>query len=123
MQKPSLGRRVLAWVATIGAGALGALILGEYEFSGWTPYVSGVLFGLVLSEVELTIGRDHRVAAAGAVGILTAGGLSWAAWISSGRGVAPIPVSAWVGAALGAVVAFSWIRWSAKRGASSPTGP
>ena len=38
------------------------------------------------------------------------------AWISSGQGVAPVPLGAWVGAALGGLVSFGWVRWSGTRG-------
>ena len=42
--------------------ALGALILGEYEFSGVTPIGAGILFGLVISEVVIEIcGTRHPV--------------------------------------------------------------
>jgi hypothetical protein len=106
-------------VATAASAALGALVLGEYELVGFTPYVSGALYGLAVAEVALTLGRDSGTGVAGACGLLTAVGMAWGAWISSGRGVAPIPTGAWFGAALGGLVAFGWVKWSGKRGGGS----
>ena len=40
-------RAVLGLVCAAAAAGLGALILGEYEFTGSLPYVAGPLFGLV----------------------------------------------------------------------------
>jgi hypothetical protein len=105
-------RRALAIAATVLTGVLGALIVGEYDLHGFTPYVSGVLFGLVAAEVELAIGRDAGRLSAAVVGVCAAGGLGWAAWISSGRGLAPVPWGAWLGVAIAAVVGFGWVRFS-----------
>lgn len=105
-----------ALAATALAATIGALIVGEYELVGFTPYVAGLLFGLGVAEVELTIGRDARVRAATAAALLAAGGWLWAAWISSGQGVAPFPLGGWVGAAVAGAVGFGWVRWSGARG-------
>jgi hypothetical protein len=106
----------VALIVAAAAAAFGALVLGEYELVGLTPYVSGVLYGLAVAEVALTIGRDGGRLPAALCGVLTAGGMAWGAWISSGQGVAPVPLGAWVGAALGGLVSFGWVRWSGTRG-------
>jgi hypothetical protein len=98
-------RVALAVVVAALACALGALILGEYEFSGATPVGAGVLFGLVVSEIVIEIaGVRSRV-----LGVVTAafvaGGLGWAGYVSSGEGLRPFPTGAWVAMALGAVAA------------------
>lgn len=116
---PSVARRIAAVTATAAAAALGALILGEYDLSGATPYIAGVLFGLAMAEVTLTVGRDARVWAAAASAALAVAGWMWAAWISSGQGVAPIRLGEWLGAVVAGVVGFAWVRWSGKRGGSS----
>ena len=112
---PGPVRRVVGMVATLLTGVLGALIVGEYDLHGFTPYVSGILFGLVAAEVALAIGRDNGIGPAAVVAVAAAGGLAWAAWISSGRGVAPIPLGAWLGVGLAAVVGFGWVRYSGRR--------
>jgi len=116
---PSVARRIAAVTLTAAAAALGALILGEYDLSGATPYIAGVLFGLAIAEVTLTVGRDARLWAAMTSAALSVAGWLWAAWISSGEGVAPIPLGAWLGAVVAAAVGFAWVRWSGKRGGSS----
>jgi hypothetical protein len=87
------------------ACSIGALILGEYEFSGATPIGAGVLFGLVISEIVIEVGATR----APIVGVLTAamvaGALAWAAWVSSGEGLRPFPTGAWIAMALGALAA------------------
>jgi hypothetical protein len=98
-------RPVLALVAAAVVCALGALILGEYEFNGVTPVGAGILFGLVISEIVLEIGaRRHPL-----IGLLTsamvAGALGWAGYVSSGEGLRPFPTGAWVAMAFGAVAA------------------
>jgi hypothetical protein len=109
---------MLALAATGLAAAMGALIIGEYELVGFTPYVAGLLFGLAVAEVELTVGRDARVPAAVSAAVLAAAGWLWASWISSGQGVAPFPIGGWLGAVVAGVVGFGWVRWSGTRGAS-----
>ena len=96
----SVGRRIGAGVVVVAVATLGALILGEYEFSGVMPYAAGVLFGLVLGEIAVAVAGGRS----GAVGVVTgaagAAGLVWAAWISSGEGLRPFPAVAWVAAAI-----------------------
>lgn len=117
-------RLPLAVVAGAAVAALGALILGEYEFKGTTPYVAGVLFGLVVAEVVVTVGRRGGAALAATVGALAAGGLVWAAWISSGRDWHYVPNAAWIAVGLGAVVGGARaLRWSGPPAGDSPPGP
>ena len=96
-------------LAGAAASALGALILGEYEFAGATPFVAGVLFGLAVAELMLTVARfpTPRLAVGGAS--MSGAGLGWAAWISSGRGVSPFPAVAFVAIGVGVVVSGGWI--------------
>jgi hypothetical protein len=86
--------------------ALGALILGEYEFTGALPWVAGPLFGLVLGEVVVGVGRSRHVAVAAVTAALSFAGIAWAGWIDSTEGVEPVKGLAWVSAILAAASGF-----------------
>ena len=111
----SAKRQAVAVLAGAATAALGALILGEYAFSGATPYVAGVLFGLAVAEVALTVARVGGRLLAVVAGAEAGLGLLWAAWISSGRGVAPIAGGGWAAVAVGAVVAAGWVAVPSRR--------
>ena len=98
-------RLAIALVVTAVLCALGALILGEYEFSGATPIGAGILFGLVVSEIVVEIGRTRHPVVGLVTAALVAGSLGWASWVSSGEGLRPFPTGGWVAMAIGAVVA------------------
>ncbi len=87
------------------AGALGAFILGEYEFTGLLPFVAGPLFGLVIGEVLVGVGqaRSWGIALVGATIGFT--GIAWAGWIDSSQGVEPVKALVWVAAACAAAAA------------------
>ena len=98
--------------------------MGEYEQAGATPFIAGVLFGLAVGELVLTVAHRGTAVLAGGAALVSAGGLGWAAWISSGSGIAPVPGVAYVGVALGAVVAACWVAASGRgRLPRSTTGP
>ncbi|MGQ0831755.1 MAG: hypothetical protein ACT4OV_08765 [Microthrixaceae bacterium] len=96
-------------VLGLGGGAIvaivGALILGEYEFTGLLPFAAGPLFGLAVAEVVVGVGRDRSTVVALGAAALAFGGVAWAGWIDSTEGVEPMKGLAWVAAALAAVVA------------------
>ena len=98
-------RQPLAVAAGAFVAVVGGLILGEYPFTGWTPYVAGVLFGLVIAEVVVSIAGRQGAILGAVCALLAAGGLAFAVWDDSGYGIRPIAVAAWVGVAIGAVVA------------------
>ena len=98
--------------------ALGALILGEYEFNGVTPIGAGLLFGLVISEVVIEIGGTRHPVLGVLTGAMVAGALAWAAYVSSGEGLRPFPTEAWLAMALGGVTA----GWRTGRRRPLPTG-
>lgn len=87
------------------ASVLGAFILGEYQFTGWLPVVAGVLFGLVVAELAVEIGRRRSLPVGLTCGLISAGALVWAGWISAGEGLEPIAGGAWLAAALAFVTA------------------
>lgn len=89
----------------LAMGALGALILGEYDFTWSTAIVSGLLFGLFLAEAVVTVGRERGYAWSAMAAACTAAGLVWAGWISIRRTGESVPTPAWVAAAIGAVSA------------------
>ena len=99
-------RALLGLVLGAAAAALGALILGEYEFTGTLPWVAGPLFGLVVGEVVVSIGRSHHAGVAVAAAVLSFAGIAWAGWIDSTQGVEPVKGLVWVSALLAAAAGF-----------------
>ncbi len=89
--------------------AFGAVVLGEYEFTGLLPYVAGPLFGLAVGEVVIAVGASRASAVAVLSSLLAFAGIVWAGWIDSSEGVEPFKTLVWVAAALGAIVAFARI--------------
>lgn len=87
------------------ASILGAFILGEYQFEGYVPITAGILFGLVVAEIVVEVGRRRTLVVGALAGLEAAGGLVWAGWISGGEGLAPIPGGAWLAAGLAVVTA------------------
>lgn len=102
----SSARLVGAVALGVGAAALGGWILGEYPFTGVMPYLTGVLFALVVAEIMLSISQRSGLAVAIPACIATAAGIFLAVWIQSTEGLVPIPVGGWAAIVLGAVVAF-----------------
>jgi len=102
----------MSWRALLGlllgaaAAALGALILGEYEFTGSLPWIAGVLFGLVIGEVVVGVGRSRHPAVAAVAAACAFGGIAWAGWIDSTQGVEPVKRLVWLSAALAAATAY-----------------
>lgn len=99
-------RLALAFLAGAATASLSALILGEYELVGWTPYVAGVLLGLAIAEVVVSLAKRRDLVVAVPVAALAAGSMVWAAWISSGRDWAY--VSSWAGVVVAPLAAFAW---------------
>lgn len=101
---PVLDLRAAVSLVLAAAGcALAAVILGEYDFSGAMPYGAGVLLGLVVAEFVVSVGRLRSWLVALVTAVLVAAALGWAAWISSGEGLRPYPMGAWVAIVTGAV--------------------
>jgi hypothetical protein len=99
-------RAGLGVVCGAAAAALGALILGEYEFTGNLPFVAGPLFGLVIGEIVVGVGATRSLLAGLAAGALAFAGIAWAGWIDSSEGLEPVKGLVWVAAALAAAVAL-----------------
>jgi len=99
-------RTVLGLVAGAAVAVLGALILGEYEFTGSLPYVAGPLFGLAIGEVVVALRAARAPATALATALLGFAGITWAGWIDSGEGVEPFKTAVWVAAVLAALMGF-----------------
>jgi hypothetical protein len=92
-------------LAAAAAACLTALILGEYELTLGTAAAAAVVVGLGLPEILLGVARWRGAAPAVAAAALAGGSVAWAGWISSGRGVAPMRSTVWVGVALAAALA------------------
>jgi hypothetical protein len=98
---------------------LAALIAGEYELAGFTPLLAAIGVGFALGELISSAGRSHGWVALTAAAVLTAASLAWAAWISSGQGVADISTTALAAPVLGAAVAALTVRSSARPGSGT----
>jgi hypothetical protein len=122
---PSRPRLVAGIFLGAGLATLGGWILGEYPFTGVMPYIAGVLFALVVTEVILSVSHQPGIVTAVAAALCTLGGLGLAVWISTGRGIDPIPIGGWVALVIGAAVALirGGITTGSGRAASSPQQP
>lgn len=109
-------RTVLAVVAGAVLAAVAAVILGEYSFSGWVPWVAGVAVPVAVGETAALIAGRQPPALWVAISVLSAGGLAWGAWLSQGHGLAPISVGGWTAIALGALVPLLFALSGAVRG-------
>ena len=105
LPSPAVVRAAFGLLLAAAVAVLGAFVLGEYEFDGWMPLGAGVLFGIVVGEASVEVGRRRTVPVALACAGLAAGGLLWAGWIAAGEGLAPIPGGAWLAAGVGAAAA------------------
>lgn len=114
-------RPILALVAAAAVAALGAIVLGEYSFAGPAVIGSGVLLGLFVAEVLVSVNRGGNRPAAVAAGLLTAAGLVWAAWIATGHRVDEVRWDGWLAVALGAATAA--FRSRPAGSARSPAAP
>jgi hypothetical protein len=112
-------RALLGLVLGAAVSALGALILGEYEFQGTLPWIAGPLFGLVIGEVVVSVGRTHHVAVAAVVAALSFAGIAWAGWIDSTQGVEPVKTLVWVSALLAAAAGFLRVTGLPRKGAGT----
>jgi hypothetical protein len=114
-------RLLLALISGAAVAALGGLIMGEYPFRGFTPYIAGVLFGLVVSELIVSVAGRQNVVIGVASALCAGGGLAYAVWDDAGFGVRPIALAAWVGVAIGTIVAGArggwWWAWREARAA------
>jgi hypothetical protein len=100
-------------LAAAGVAALGALILGEYPYTGVLVVAAGVILGLFVAETFLAVARRRGLAAAGLCAALTAAGLIWGGWISYARDLGAVPGAGWSAVAIGAAAAAVRAAWRA----------
>ena len=100
----------LALAAATGGAIVIALVMGEYQLTLGTAVAAGLIVGFLLAEIVLSVARWRGVVPAVATALLAGGSLVWAAWIETGRGVAPMPEEGWLAAVLAAAVAALRLR-------------
>ena len=118
-------RRILAAGAAAAVGALGALILGEYPFTGATVLAAGVILGLFIGETAVAVGgRDESGAGWLTVAVLVIGvaTMTWAAWISTGRDLSFLGPAGWASIPLagGTAAARSGLRTVLRKASPQP---
>jgi hypothetical protein len=106
--------------------ALGAAILGEYQFDGLTGAVAGLIYGVFVAEAAMAVARRGSTWLAIVCAVLAVGGLGWA--IRAGIGPradipADIPGYGWAALVLAAGGAAFRARSSGRRGAGSRPEP
>lgn len=103
--RPLLTARAAGALVLAGlACAIGALFLGEYEFEGYMPFGAGLLFGLVIAELVMEVGRLRSPVVVACTVLFVGAALGWAAWLSAGSGLRPYPTGGWIAIAIGAAV-------------------
>ncbi|MDP1795515.1 MAG: hypothetical protein Q8K63_15365 [Acidimicrobiales bacterium] len=112
-------RVVSGCLAAVFTAVLGGLIMGEYELRGAMALLAGLLFGLAIAEVAITIGKssDWPLVAVSALSAFV--GLTWAAYIDAGNSLGRVAAMRWVGSLLALVGAGWWVRSLGSRALSS----
>lgn len=122
MPPPTPPWRAFAGVVAAGlVSAYGALVLGEYELAGFTPLYAGALFGLVVAEVFLVVGRTTGFPATVIAALLAYGGMTLALVLSTvTRDLTYIAGEGWASLAIAPAVAWLWVRSAVRRGGRTP---
>lgn len=105
-------RLILGLLAAAAVGALGAVILGEYTFSGVSVLGSGLLLGLFVAEVAVTLSRRASPGLGLACAALAGGAMAWSGWISTGHDLSFLEPEGWVAVGLAALAAGVRGAWS-----------
>ena len=103
-------RPILAVIAAVLGVALAALIMAEYEFTGYTPWAAGLAVGVLVGETLATLGRWSGYAAMIVAGAIASGGVLWGQWLESDQGVEPFSAVSFGAAALAVAVAAWNVR-------------
>ena len=112
-------RRIFAVLAAAAVAAAGAVVLGEYAFGGVAVVFAALLLGLFVAEAAGAVAREPSRGLAAVVGVVTALGLVWAAWIGSGHRLGAVGGSGWVAVTLGASAAtLRALRWRTRERSS-----
>lgn len=102
----SLLRSLAGLVLALGVAWLGALVLGEYPFTGYLPIVGGLLLGVAVVEAAAFVEQgDPPVWAVVVAAGLAVWGEWRAAWIDA-AGLGPLPWEAWAAMAAAGVGAL-----------------
>lgn len=103
-------RRILGLLLAVGGAALAALIMAEYEFTGYTPWAAGIAVGVLVGESLGTLGRWRGPVAMAIGAVIAAASLLWGQWLESDEGVEPYSALAFGAAALAAAIAAWNVR-------------
>lgn len=112
-------RLTVGLVAGAGVAAVGALLLGEYPFSGLPILGAAALLGVFVAEVVVGVGRRRGWYPAVACGGLAVLGMTWGGWISEGRHLSRLPAGGWLAVAVAGGVAAVRARPSRRAAANS----
>ena len=113
-------RLILAWVAAAGIGAVGALILGEYTYSGVAVLLSGLFLGLFVAEGAVAVARHRSVTLGTGCALLAAAAMTWGGWISSGHRLSFLPGEGWAAVVVAGAAAGLRAWWSRPAADSPP---
>src|SRR5205823_2781602 len=109
---------ILAVAAAAVVGALGAVILGEYPYTGPTVLVAGAILGLFVGEAAVAVAGVGSLPLAMACSAVAAVAMVWGAWISTGRDLSFLGLAGWTSVALAGLAGF--MRTALKTGSPRP---
>lgn len=98
-------RLILGLLGAAAVAALAALALGEYGFSGIAVVGSGLVVGLFVSEVAVSVSGVRSWAMTATTALLTVAGMLGAASTSTGQRLSTVPFEGWLAVGAGALAA------------------
>ncbi len=104
-------RRVLAVLSGLSAAAVVALILGEYPFTGATPYLGIVLVPSVIGAPLVPLWGSRRDVAWAVTGPLAGASVAWAVCISTGAESIRSPPPVGVAIVASVLWPLAWAGW------------
>lgn len=93
--------------------------MGEYQLKGLMGVVAGLLFGLAVAEIAITVGKSSKWPLVGVAAASAFVGITWAAYIEAGESLGRIDTMRWVGSVVALVSAGWWVRTLGSRAVSS----